>query len=57
MTTYRNSSEKDEIRPFYADLLEDGLRPIDTSEEAEGIDEGFDEKKKKDNGWHSFKTP
>ena len=57
MMTYGNSSEKDEIRPFYPDLLDDGLRPIDTSEEAEGIDEGFDKKKKKDNCWHSFKTP
>jgi hypothetical protein len=57
MTTYGNSSEKDEIRPFYANLLQDGLRPIDTSEESEGTDEGFDKKKKKDNCWHSFKTP
>jgi hypothetical protein len=58
MTTYGNSSEKDEIRPFYPDLLEDGLRPIDTSEEAEEIDKGFDKKKKKKNNcWHSFKTP
>jgi hypothetical protein len=57
MTTYGDSSEKDEIRPFYANLLQDGLRPIDTSEESEGTDEGFDKKKKKDNCWHSFKTP
>jgi hypothetical protein len=57
MATYGKSSEKDEIRPFYADLLQDGLRPIDTSEESEGTDVGFDKKKKKDNCWHSFKTP
>jgi hypothetical protein len=57
MTTYGNSSEKEERGPFYADLPEDGLRPTDTSEEAAGIDEGFDKKKKNDNRWHSFKTP
>jgi hypothetical protein len=56
MATYGNSSEKDKLRPFYADLLEDGLE-IDSSEEAEGSDEGFDKKKKKDNCWHSFKSP
>jgi hypothetical protein len=56
MTSYGNSDEKDEIGPFYPDLLEDGLRPIDISEEDEGIDEAFG-KKKKGNGWHSFKTP
>ena len=49
--------KKDEIGPFDGDLLEDGLRPIDTSEQAEGSDEGFDWKRKKDNCWHSFKTP
>jgi hypothetical protein len=49
--------KKDEIGPFDGDLLEDGLRPIDTSEQAEGSDEGFDWKRKKDNCWHSFKSP
>jgi hypothetical protein len=57
MNKYSNSNEKDEIRLFHPDLLEDGLRPIDTSEEAEGTDDDFDKKKKKDNCWHSFKTP
>jgi hypothetical protein len=56
MPNYGNSSEKDEIGPFNADLHEDGLRP-DHSEEPEGTDENFDRKKKKDNRWHSFKTP
>jgi hypothetical protein len=57
MTTFGNSSEKDEAGRFYGNLLDDGLRPIETSQEAEGIDEDFDKKKKKDNRWHSFKTP
>jgi hypothetical protein len=57
MTTFGCLSEKDETGPFYGDLPDDGLRPIETSREAEGIDEGFDKKKKKDNRWHSFKTP
>jgi hypothetical protein len=56
MATYGNSSEKDEIRPFHADLFADGIE-INTSEEAEGTDEGLDKKKKKDNCWHSFKSP
>jgi hypothetical protein len=57
MPNYGNSSEKDEIGPFYADLHKDRLRPIEHSEEPEGVDENFDKKKKKDNCWHSFKTP
>ena len=57
MTTFENLSEKDETGPFYGDLPDDGLRPIETSQEAEGIHEAFDKKKKKDNRWHSFKTP
>jgi hypothetical protein len=57
MTNYGNSSEKDEIGSFNAALHEDGLRPIDHSEEPEGTNEKFDKKKKKDNRWHSFKTP
>jgi hypothetical protein len=57
MSIYENSSEEDEIGPLYGDLPEDGLRPSVTSEESEGSDEGFDGKKKKDNCWHSFKTP
>jgi hypothetical protein len=57
MATFGSSSEKDETGPFYGNLPDDGLRPIETSREAEGIDEDFDQKKKKDNRWHSFKTP
>jgi hypothetical protein len=57
MPKYGDSSEKDEIGPFDAALHEDGLRPIDHSEEPEGTDENFDRRKKKDNRWHSFKTP
>jgi hypothetical protein len=55
MTPYGNSSEKDETGPSYPELLdEDGLGLLDT---LEGTKEDFDKKKKKDNRWHSFKTP
>lgn len=58
MTARGNPSEKDGIGPFYPEFLDqEGLRLIDTSEEAERTDEGFDKKKKKDNCWHNFKTP
>jgi hypothetical protein len=57
MPKYGDSSEKDEIGPFNAALHEDGLRPIDHSDEPEGTDENFDRRKKKDSRWHSFKTP
>jgi hypothetical protein len=57
MTPLGNLSEKDETGPFYGDLPDDGSRPIETSQKAERIDEAFDKKKKKDNRWHSFKTP
>jgi hypothetical protein len=57
MTPFGNLSEKDEIGPFYGDLPDDRSRPIETSQKAEGIDEAVDKKKKKDNRWHSFKTP
>jgi hypothetical protein len=56
MTPFGNLSEKHEIRPFDGDLPDDGSRPIETSQK-EGIDEAIDKKKKKDNRWHSFKTP
>ena len=38
-------------------FLKTGYDQLIPRRRLKGIDEGFDEKKKKDNCWHSFKTP